>query len=87
MCKILKSVRFEARVLNVIEKQPGDNFSQKINSFIWRASLSDLKAKEKALNYEIKALKKYITALQTQLHKATKAVKELIGSLYWKYNS
>lgn len=87
MCKILKSVRFEARVLNVIEKQPGDNFSAKINTFILRSSLSDLKAKEKALNDEIKSLKKYITTLQTQFHKSTKSVNELISSLYWKYKS
>lgn len=85
MCKILKSVRFEAKVLNVIEKQPGDNFSAKVNRFIWRASLSDLKNEEKALNDEIKGLKKHITTLETQLNKAIKSVKELIRSHHFSY--
>lgn len=83
MCKILKSVRFEARVLNIIEKQPGDNFSVKLNSYVYRCSLTDLKSKEKVLIDKINVLKKYITTLEKQLDKTTEAVRSLIKSKFF----
>lgn len=80
MCKILKSIRIEKRVIDFVLKQPGENFSVKLNKFVWRSSFRDLTKEEKRLLAIIKELKSHATKLQLELDKSSKSVKHLLCS-------
>jgi hypothetical protein len=80
MVKKVICVRFDEETIDLINEQPGNNFSDKLLKFIHRISLKDLISAEKSRAHRIKSLLKTSKRLEKQLTMATSNIKYILSN-------